>query len=237
MTFDYRTPFYDRYVGSHQGVLPEQRNRARMATDVLRHLPPSRSVDILDVGCGQGMLMRFLLDKGYDSVTGIDLSADQIALARKLGTPNVREGDLFELSAQHAQCYDAVVALDVIEHFDRADVPRLFAAFAALLRPGGILILRTPNGSSPYSGRYQFSDLTHGVIYTNRSLEQVAAVTGFTQVRVFPVRPAGPSVPQRVRRALWAVVEKLIVAPLIIETGQVRGHIVTQNLVCTATRA
>lgn len=237
MTSDYRAALYSSYVDGHQGVLPEQRNQARMAADVLRRLPQERSARILDVGCGQGMLVRFLLADGYEAVCGIDVSADQIDLARRLGTPHVDQADLFGFADRNPQQYDAVVALDVIEHFDRADVQRVFDAFARLLRPGGILVLRTPNGASPYSGRYLFSDLTHGVIYTNRSLEQVAAVTGFADVRTFPVRPAGSGAVQRVRRVLWAVIETLMILALVVETGVPRGHVVTQNLVCTATRS
>ena len=237
MTPDYRAALYGSYVRGHQGVLPEQRNLPRMAADVLRHLPQGRgNPKILDIGCGQGMLVRFLLRNGYDDVSGIDVSASQIALALQLGTPNVEHADLFEFAGREAGSCDALVALDVIEHFDRADVQRVFDAFSRLLRPGGTLILRTPNGSSPYSGRYLFSDLTHGLIYTNHSLDQVAAVTGFTDVRVYPVRPVGSGALQRIRRMLWTIIEALIVAPLVVETGQLRGHIVTQNLVCTAVK-
>ena len=191
MTTDYRAPLYNSYVGGHQGILPEKRNQARLAEDVLRHLPQGRTATILDVGCGQGMLVRFLANHGYEEVLGVDLSEEQIRLARELGSTNVAQADLFEVANRRPNDFDVLVALDVVEHFDRVDVQRVFDAFYRLLKPGGILVLRTPNGVSPYSGRYQFSDLTHGVIYTDRSLAQVAAVTGFINVRVFPVRPAG----------------------------------------------
>lgn len=237
MTDDYRATLYGSYVQSHQGVLEEEGNQARMAEDVLRHLPNSPNARILDVGCGQGMLMRFLRANGYTNVRGIDISADQIGLALRLGTLGVERADLFEVVERRDQSYDVVVALDVVEHFDRSEVQRVFSAFSQLLRPGGTLVLRTPNGGSPYSGRYQFGDLTHGLIYTNRSLEQVMTVTGFADVRVFPVRPAGSGARQRARHVLWAVIEKIIMVPLVVETGQVRGHIVTQNLVCVATLA
>jgi 2-polyprenyl-3-methyl-5-hydroxy-6-metoxy-1,4-benzoquinol methylase len=235
MADNYREALYLQYVADHQGVLPEAANRPRMAQDVLAHLPAPRDTRILDVGCGQGMLVRFLLGQGYSEVRGIDVSAEQVALAHDLGTPAVEVGDLFAFSADNPGAFDAVVALDVVEHFDRADVQDVFSALGRLLRPGGMLILRTPNGGSPYSGRYQFSDLTHGVIYTDRSLEQVCAATGFEAVRVYPVRPAGSGGLQRVRRVLWRAIEAAFVVPLIVETGRVRGHIVTQNLVCTAT--
>ena len=237
MSLDYRATLYRSYVGGHQGIVPEERCQARMAADVLCHLPQDRRVRILDVGCGQGMLVRFLQRNGYADIAGIDLSTDQVALARELGTPNVHHADLFDVADERPCAYDVVLALDVVEHFDRADVQSAFDALARLLRPSGTLILRTPNGCSPYSGRHQFSDLTHGVIYTDRSLEQVAAVTGFRDVRIFPVRPAGYGTLQRLRRALWSVIEVLMILPIVVETGELRQHVVTQNLVCTAKRA
>jgi 2-polyprenyl-3-methyl-5-hydroxy-6-metoxy-1,4-benzoquinol methylase len=232
----YRQFLYDSYVDVHQGIVDERRSEPALAQDVLRHLSCRSEAPILDVGCGQGQLIRLLRARGYTEVSGIDVSPQQVELARRLGTPQVEQADLFDHCADHASAYDVVVAMDVVEHFDREDVPRVFRAFWELLRPGGTFIFRTPNGSSPYAGRYFFGDLTHGLAYTRRSAAQACAAAGFGHVAVHPVRPAGNGVRQRARRALWAVIEAVLTIPLIVETGEVRGHIVTQNLLGVAVK-
>jgi 2-polyprenyl-3-methyl-5-hydroxy-6-metoxy-1,4-benzoquinol methylase len=168
-------------------------------------------------------------------VTGIDLSREQVELAWRLGTKGIYEADVFTFAIDRAETYDCVIAVDVAEHFDPPDARRFFATLRSLLRPGGCVILRTPNGSSPYHGNLLFGDVTHGTAYTTRSLRQIAAATGFGAVATYPCRPSGTGFRQLARRCIWAALEALMILPLIAETGEVRGHVVTQNLVCIMT--
>jgi 2-polyprenyl-3-methyl-5-hydroxy-6-metoxy-1,4-benzoquinol methylase len=230
----FRDAFYDDYVSGHQGVIVEGLSESGLDVDIVPRLPRDRTSAILDVGCGQGQLVHLLHRYGYRYAAGIDTSPEQVHLAHRLGRPSVCLGDLFEASRVSPGTYDAVTAVDVIEHFDRQDVQRVFQAFSDLLKPEGTFIFRTPNGSSPFAGRMLYGDLTHGVIYTQDSLEQVAHLTGFNQMQTFPARPSGSSLRRRFRRLTWRLLEPIIKAPLIIETGIVRGHIVTQNLVGVA---
>jgi 2-polyprenyl-3-methyl-5-hydroxy-6-metoxy-1,4-benzoquinol methylase len=232
---DYRHDLYRSYVSGHQGEIAEGRTRPSVEV-ILSHLPSNRGVAILDVGCGQGQLLRMLASRGYVNASGIDASREQVELARRLGTERVEQADLYSHADRWAATYDVVTALDVVEHFDRSEVPRVFGAFAKLLRPGGTFILRTPNAAGPYGGRLLYSDLTHGVAYTARALEQAAAAAGFESIRSYPARPAGRGARQLVRRGLWRLIEGLMIAPLVVETGELRGHIVTQNLIGVATR-
>lgn len=236
MTTDssFRAELYDNYVSGHQGRIAESGSQASLETDVISRLPSDRHARIVDIGCGQGQLVGLLQDLGYDSVVGIDVSAEQVALAHELGRSTVEQAELFAFVDAHAGEFDAVTAVDLVEHFERQDVIGLFAGLGRLLRPGGTLIIRTPNAASPYGGRILYSDLTHGVAYTRRSLEQVCAAAELEFVGAFPVRPAGKRFRQRVRRALWRGIEAGFIAPLIVETGNVRGHLVTQNLIGVA---
>lgn len=232
----YRAALYDSYVSGHQGEIAEARSAPAFEADILARVPAARDLAILDVGCGQGQLVRLLAQRGYRDVRGIDLSQEQIDLAQDLGTKRVERADLFAFAVEHSGEFDVIIAVDLVEHFDRSDVPRLFATLGQLLKDGGVLIIRTPNGSSPYGGRILYGDMTHGVAYTARSLSQVTAAAGFKDVVSYPVRPAGSGPKQRIRRLLWHVIEALLIIPLVVETGQIRGHIVTQNLVAVATK-
>lgn len=233
---EYREVFYRTYVSDHQGEIVEDRSAPAFEADIVARLPRDTTAAVLDVGCGQGQVVRLLRAHGYSDVRGIDLSGEQVALAIKLGTERVEQADLFEFAASHEGQFDAVVAIDLVEHFDRADIPRLFTCLASLLRPDGTLVLRTPNACSPYFGRIRYGDLTHGLAYTARSLQQATAAAGFRSVHSYPVRPSGTGYRQRARRLIWFALEAVMILPLIVETGVLRGHIVTQNLVAVATK-
>jgi len=121
---------------------PWWRARARLTIDLLDRLgvrPPAR---VLDAGCGWGVTLEALDRLGYRA-TGLDVS--QRALER-IDRPD-RRLVLADLSrplptGAEAEAFDAVLALDVIEHLDddRAAVSRL----GALARPGGLVLVSVP---------------------------------------------------------------------------------------------
>lgn len=230
-----RTSAYRQYVSTHQGDVAGRGKFLDFEQNFLHLIPQDRATRILDVGCGQGVMLQLLEQAGYSSVTGIDTSLEQIELARQAGSANALCVDLFEYAASVPGQFDVITAIDLVEHFDRAQVLSLFTVLFRMLAPGGRLIMRTPNGSSPYSGRYLYSDITHGTIYTDRSLQQIASLVGFKSVQVTPAMLTGRRF-GTVRRTLWRAVEPLIKIPLIIESGQFRGHIVTQNLIAVLTK-
>lgn len=231
---NYRNAYYSQYVSGHQGSIANSGNESNLIANVVCHIPTEKSSRILDIGCGQGLLVDLLNRMGYVNVLGIDVSGEQIQLGKELGVSNLEEHDLCDFAATHLGEYGVVLAIDLVEHFDRSEVRDLFQILSGLLASEGSLILRTPNGSSPYSGRYQFSDLTHGVIYTKRSLQQVCSAVGFSDVKCFPARPSGHRITQRLRAFLWRMCELVMTLPLVIETGETRGHIVTQNIIAVA---
>jgi SAM-dependent methyltransferase len=105
---------------------------------------PLPGVALLDVGCGSGKLVRYLRERGVDA-RGLEpssvlhhqfLSADEFFV---LGT-------LDSLRASSSERFDVVTALDVVEHVE--DPSALLADAAALLSPGGILLVSTPDVAS-----------------------------------------------------------------------------------------
>jgi SAM-dependent methyltransferase len=95
--------------------------------------------DVLDLGCGAGVPMTRALAVGR-RVTGVDISARQIELARA-AVPEATfiRADMSALDLAPASL-DAVVAFYSLTHVPRADLPRLLAAVRGWLRPTGILI-------------------------------------------------------------------------------------------------
>ena len=107
---------------------------------------PFNGLKILDVGCGGGLISEPLTRLGA-AVTGIDPGAENIAIARSHAEPqglaiDYRVATVEDLAAEGAE-FDAVVCLEVVEHVP--DVGEFLKACAALVRPGGLLVLSTIN--------------------------------------------------------------------------------------------
>ncbi len=104
--------------------------------------PPAR---VLDVAAAQGNFTLALAERGY-KVTWNDLRADLADYTRmkhERGDVDYLAGNLFDLAPREP--WDVVVACEVIEHVAHPD--QFLAQLSALVRPGGHLVLTTPNGS------------------------------------------------------------------------------------------
>jgi ubiquinone/menaquinone biosynthesis C-methylase UbiE len=100
-------------------------------------IPPGAAV--LELGCGAGLPMTKALAYGRD-VTGVDISATQISLARQnVPTATFIQSDMTAL-AFGDDSFDAVVAFYSLTHVPRDEQPGLFARIRRWLRPGGMLI-------------------------------------------------------------------------------------------------
>lgn len=96
---------------------------------------------ILDVGCGNGIpIDKFLIDKGFD-VTGIDISEEQITLAKK----NFPKGKFFVMDMENItlpeNSFDAIIAFYSIFHVERSRHYKLLEKFNKLLRGGGYIMI------------------------------------------------------------------------------------------------
>jgi SAM-dependent methyltransferase len=130
---------YDRVAERHLAWTQTARaeERARYTALLLERLPPGARV--LDLGCGAGLPTTRELARRF-AVTGVDLSARQIALARQnVPAAEFIQADVTELDLP-PESLDGVAAFYSIIHVPRHQQPELLQDVASWLRPGGLLV-------------------------------------------------------------------------------------------------
>lgn len=109
-------------------------------------LRPFDGLSLLDIGCGGGLVAEPMARLGF-AVTGIDAGAEAIEAARThaeaVGLTIDYRIAAAELLVEAGERFDAVLALEVIEHV--ADTGAFLASVGALVRPGGAFIGATLN--------------------------------------------------------------------------------------------
>jgi len=237
---DYRDTLYGRYVSGFQqrpDVPATPAATARQFRIQAYHLrdwlPAALDANILDAGCGAGELLAFFQHRGYANIQGVDVSPEQVELCRRV-TPRVAQGDVLEYLAATEGQFDLISAMDLVEHLSKDELLRFLTACRRALKPGGRIIIQTPNPGSPFFGEIRYGDLTHEQALTPKLLERLLALHGFGDVSC---REAGP-VPVSgakglVRWILWQVICTVRRAYDLVECGGSHG-IYTRVYLCSA---
>ncbi|HLH77278.1 MAG TPA: class I SAM-dependent methyltransferase [Candidatus Binataceae bacterium] len=218
-------------VGVHIGV-----RKAYCRRIIAEFFPPNRDASILELACGYGALIHHARVAGYENIRGVDISPEQVAAAHRAGVANVTQADCFEaLAKEPNENLDAVVSLDLIEHFSKPELCRLAGEIARVLKPTGRWIIHCPNGESPFCGSVRYGDFTHELCFTQHSLRQLLTAYRFSRIECFEDGPIPHGFTSVVRLALWRTIHLTLRACMVIETGQIGARpIFTQNLFCVA---
>lgn len=129
---------------------PYHRLRLRHALDLLsEHLP--RGAVVADLGAGGGEVAALLTQRGLRPIA-CDVVTDACRVALDAGFPAVRL-DVGDLLPFRSRSLDGVLAGEIIEHV--YDPALLLAECHRVLRPGGVLVLTTPN-LAPAQDRVRF---------------------------------------------------------------------------------
>ena len=173
--FDEMASIYDKHMVRDLGYrLP------RRVADQLVEIFPDRRFNLLDLGCGTGLLGAVLgpID-GY--ILGVDMSAKMLAEAAKRKVYyKFHQVNLLEaLAATPANTFEAITALDVLIYV--GDLQQTLADAWRVLTPGGVLIFSCEHGdvTGPDSQLQPFGRYTH----TLSSTVRLAKAAGFDNVQ------------------------------------------------------
>lgn len=153
---------YSAFEARFRGPEELIRARARPYLDIIRGCGAGEAqAPVLDIGCGRGEWMELLQSEGLHTI-GIDLNADFVASANARGL-QVLEGDAIEVLRQMpAGSAGAITSMHLVEHLPFSRVVEFIDVCWHALRPGGVLILETPNPENlDVATHYFYMDPTH----------------------------------------------------------------------------
>lgn len=180
-------------------------DRARRQADMLRQVLAGQPVParVLDVGCGDGFATSVAARRNPGhQFAGLDWSAGSLCQARERGVTVLRAGLDARLPVRSASI-DVVIMSEVIEHL--VDTDSAMEEAHRVLKPGGSLLLSTPNLAAWYNrallafgvqpvfsevslrsvfGRPGSQVAGHLHMFTRRALVEFLAAYGLTCVRV-----------------------------------------------------
>lgn len=236
---DYRSKVYDNYDTKFNRVIgnvtdEDLKSQAdHYKVKLLPHiLEYDAESEILELGCGPGFLLSFLSKNGFKNLTGIDISSEQIQIAKSKGFSAI-EADVMKYLEQNNKKWDIIFALDFIEHFDKEELFELFKLINLSLAAHGLLFIRTPNGEGLFPNSIIYGDLTHQTIFNKNSLSQLLSYSGFTSFSYFENAPIMKNLKGIVRSVLWKIVKMALNFIRLIESGQIQ-KLWTRDFYCIA---
>lgn len=136
---------------------------------------------VLEIGFGNGSFLAWARVHGA-AVSGIEINNAMLEAARAHGF-EASDASLDQLAGDGRQ-YDLIVAFDVLEHWDTAELLRNFGLIRQLLGDGGIFLARFPNGQSPYGRAFQHGDFSHKSVLSSEKIRYLATASRLQVVRI-----------------------------------------------------
>jgi SAM-dependent methyltransferase len=182
--------FIDRFRGTTaevtaklMGYLPDVRRLVTAAR------ADAETTCVVDVGTGRGEWLALLREAGVPA-SGVDSNPIFVDAARARGLDVVHGDAVGHLHDLPADSVDMVTAFHLIEHLDVEELLALLAAARHALRPGGCVLLETPNPSNLRMAACDFyNDPTHRSPLPPALTEYLVSASGFGEVEVRHLHP------------------------------------------------
>jgi O-antigen chain-terminating methyltransferase len=178
--------FEDRYRGTRADI--KERQRVYVARVEAAYASTDRA-PVVDIGCGRGEWLELLLEAGIAS-RGFDLNRVAVEECGERGLQAELADGLEALAALPAESCSAVTAFHIIEHLPFESVVKLLDDSLRVLRPGGVLIVETPNpGNLLVAAERFYLDPTHRNPLPSELTAFLLQSRGFENVEILPLHP------------------------------------------------
>lgn len=149
--------------------------------DLITHLPRGPA---LDMGCGMGFTMEYLIEKGFSPVRGYDINKEQIEVCKKHDLQCIQLDNIGEVLRAFSGPYTLITAFDFLEHLSVDEALITLRRVYEVLSPGGVFVCAVPNANSALAERWRYIDLTHLNSYTEHSLDLLLYGAGFKDIQI-----------------------------------------------------
>jgi len=147
---------------------------------IVDQIPKSNNLKILDIGCGDGVLLYLISQKNKSLLTGIDLDQDSLKIATTKVKAKFIKASAYNLPVKSSS-YDYVLASEIIEHLDQPK--KMLIEIKRVLKPKGIAIITTPVKIFPKP-----EDSLHVQEFTVKNLNQILCQY-FSQIKIIASHP------------------------------------------------
>lgn len=181
MNTDFYQAFEKKYRGSTELIQTRLRVYFPFIEQLVKLSPDATAVDL---GCGRGEWLKLLTEWGIDA-QGVDIDEGMLALARKQGV-KVHNREAIDFLKNLPEASQLIISgFHIAEHINFSQLQHLVQQALRVLKPGGLLILETPNPENIVVGTSTFYlDPTHKNPLPPLLLSFLPEYYGFTKVKI-----------------------------------------------------
>ena len=181
---------YAAFEDVFRGTRDEIKARQSVYLPLLKeHGIGTQSMAVLDLGCGRGEWLEVLREESLES-RGVDNNEEMVNRCKSLGLSVIKDDALSYVHALPEASVGAVTSFHMIEHMTFDAIMALVDGCLRVLKPGGLIILETPNPANILVGAHTFHlDPTHLKPVPSPMLRFFVEARGFCDVHVLELHP------------------------------------------------
>ena len=180
MSSEFYRVFEDRHRGPRNLIKERLKVYLPFVKPLLIAYP---SISAIDLGCGRGEWLELMTEIGVISL-GVDVDKEMLSVCANLNLNALYADAIGHISALPSHSHGVITAFHLVEHISFDQLQSLVSEAMRVLKPGGLLIMETPNPENIAVSTCNFYlDPTHQRPIPPTLLAFVAEYAGFSRVK------------------------------------------------------
>jgi len=181
MSDDFYRAFEDKFRGPREDIKAKLQVYLPFITILNKWYPKNAAVDL---GCGRGEWLELMRDHGIEAI-GVDLDEDMLRACRERNLTVTNQDAISHIKTLKSDSVIAVTAFHLVEHIPFEQLKLLVSESLRVLKPGGLLIMETPNPENIIVATNNFYfDPTHIRPIPSMLLEFLPVYYGFEKTKL-----------------------------------------------------